>query len=39
MLGLLGIDYEELTDFFEGRYRRLTDVGGDNNLTSRLVRG
>ncbi len=39
MLGLLGIDHEELTYFFEGRYRRLTDVGGDNNLASRLVRG
>ncbi len=39
MLGLLGIDHEELTYFFEGRDRRLTDVGGDNNLASRLVRG
>jgi hypothetical protein len=39
MLGLLGIDHEELTYLFEGRYRRLTDVGGDNNLAARLVRG
>jgi hypothetical protein len=39
ILGLLGIDHEELTYFFEGRYRRLTDVGGDNNLAARLVRG
>ena len=39
MLGLLGIDHEELTYFFEGRYRRLTDVGGENNLAPRLVRG
>ena len=38
MLGLLGIDHEQLTYLFEGRYRRLTDVGGDNNLASRLVR-
>ncbi len=39
MLGLLGIDHEELTYLFEGRDRRLTDVGGQNNLASRLVRG
>ncbi|MFO1094909.1 MAG: DUF1501 domain-containing protein [Planctomycetaceae bacterium] len=39
MLGLLGIDHERLTYLFEGRYRRLTDVGGDNNLAERLVRG
>jgi hypothetical protein len=39
MLGLTGIDHEELTYLFEGRYRRLTDVGGDNNLARRLVRG
>jgi hypothetical protein len=39
MLGLLGIDHEQLTYLFEGRYRRLTDVGGDNNLAARLVRG
>ena len=39
MLGLLGIDHEELTYHFEGRYHRLTDVGGHNNLAERLVRG
>ncbi len=39
ILGLLGIDHEELTYHFEGRSRRLTDVGGQNNLASRLVRG
>jgi hypothetical protein len=37
MLGLLGIDHELLTYPFEGRKRRLTDVGGKNNLTQRLV--
>jgi uncharacterized protein (DUF1501 family) len=39
ILGLLGINHEELTYHFEGRSRRLTDVGGRNNLASRLVRG
>jgi len=39
MLGLMGIDHEELTYLFEGRYRRLTDVGGQNNLAPRLIRG
>ena len=39
MLALLGIDHEELTYLFEGRYRRLTDVGGQNNVAPRLVRG
>jgi hypothetical protein len=39
MLGLLGIEHEELTWYFEGRDRRLTDVGGENNLAARLVRG
>jgi len=38
MLGLMGIDHEKLTYLFEGRYRRLTDVGGRNNLAPRLVR-
>ncbi|MBT6498057.1 MAG: DUF1501 domain-containing protein [Planctomycetaceae bacterium] len=38
MLGLMGIDHEELTYLFEGRYRRLTDVGGHNNLAPRLIR-
>lgn len=39
MLDLMGIDHEHLTYLFEGRYRRLTDVGGQNNLAPRLVRG
>lgn len=39
MLGLMGINHEELTYLFEGRYRRLTDVGGQNNLAARLVCG
>lgn len=39
MLGLMGIDHQELTYLFEGRYRRLTDVGGQNNLAPRLIRG
>ncbi len=38
MLGLLGIDHEELSYYFEGRLHRLTDVGGQNNLARRLVR-
>jgi uncharacterized protein (DUF1501 family) len=38
ILGLLGIDHKKLTYLFEGRERRLSDVGGDNNLTDRLLR-
>ena len=38
MLGLMGLDHERLTYLFEGRERRLTDVGGQNNLAARLVR-
>jgi uncharacterized protein (DUF1501 family) len=38
MLGLMGIDHEELSYYFEGRDHRLTDVGGLNNLAARLVR-
>jgi uncharacterized protein (DUF1501 family) len=38
MLGLLGLDHEELTYYFEGRDHRLTDVGGQNNLAERLSR-
>ena len=37
MLSLLGLDHEELTYLFEGRERRLTDVGGDNDLSQRLM--
>ncbi len=38
MLTLLGLDHEKLTYLFEGRRRRLTDVGGQNNLAARLTR-
>jgi Protein of unknown function (DUF1501) len=38
LLTLLGLDHEKLTYLFEGRLRRLTDVGGQNNLAERLVR-
>jgi hypothetical protein len=38
MLTLLGLDHEKLTYLFEGRERRLTDVGGQNNLAQRLTR-
>jgi hypothetical protein len=38
LLTLLGLDHERLTYLFEGRLRRLTDVGGQNNLAERLVR-
>lgn len=36
ILTLLGLDHEKLTYLFEGRERRLTDVGGQNNLARRL---
>ena len=38
MMTLMGLDHEKLTYLFEGRNRRLTDVGGDNNLADRLIR-
>ena len=38
MLSLLGLDHEALTYLFEGRERRLTDVGGQNDLAERLVK-
>jgi len=37
LLTLLGLDHEKLTYLFEGRARRLTDVGGQNNLAGRLT--
>ncbi len=37
MLSLLGIDHARLTYLFEGRERRLTDVGGQNDLSQRLL--
>jgi uncharacterized protein DUF1501 len=39
ILSLLGLDHTQLTYFFQGRNHRLTDVGGDNNLAPRLIRG
>jgi hypothetical protein len=38
MLSLLGLDHQRLTYLFEGRQRRLTDVGGMNDLSERLSR-
>jgi len=38
MFSLMGVEHEQLTYFFEGRDRRLTDVGGRNDLAARLVR-
>jgi hypothetical protein len=38
MLSLLGLEHERLTYLFEGRQRRLTDVGGHNDLSERLTR-
>ncbi len=39
ILTLLGLDHEQLTYHFQGRDFRLTDVGGENNLASRLANG
>ena len=39
ILGLMGIDHAKLTYFFQGREQRLSDVGGENNLATRLTRG
>jgi hypothetical protein len=38
LLSLLGLDHVKLTYLFEGRRRRLTDIGGQNDLAARLVR-
>ena len=37
ILSLLGLDHERLTYLFEGRERRLTDIGGQNDLSERLT--
>jgi hypothetical protein len=37
MLGLLGLDHERLTYLFEGRNRRLTDVGGHHAFAKQLL--
>ena len=39
VLSLLGLDHRKLTYFFQGRDRRLTDVGGQNDLAARLTQG
>ena len=39
ILALLGLDHTKLTYFFQGRNFRLTDVGGENNLAPRLLKG
>jgi hypothetical protein len=39
MLSLLGLDHTRLTYLFEGRDRRLTDVGGYHDLSQRLTAG
>jgi len=38
MLSLLGLDHTRLTYLFEGRDRRLSDIGGENDLSERLTR-
>jgi uncharacterized protein (DUF1501 family) len=37
ILGLLGLDHERLTYLFEGRVRRLTDIGGQRLFTQQLL--
>jgi uncharacterized protein (DUF1501 family) len=37
ILKLLGLDHEKLTFLFQGRQQRLTDVGGDNEFSDRLI--
>jgi hypothetical protein len=38
MLSLLGLDHKKLNYLFLGREQRLTDVGGQNDLSQRLIR-
>ncbi|MBM3774367.1 MAG: DUF1501 domain-containing protein [Acidobacteria bacterium] len=37
LLSLLGLDHTKLTWFFQGRSRRLTDVGGDRDFSRKLL--
>jgi Protein of unknown function (DUF1501) len=37
ILKLLGLNHEDLTYLFQGRQQRLTDVGGDNEFSARLL--
>jgi uncharacterized protein (DUF1501 family) len=36
-LKLLGLDHEKLTFLFQGRQMRLTDVGGENEFSKKLI--
>ena len=36
ILSLMGLNHERLTYLFEGRERRLTDIGGDRDIAKRL---
>ncbi len=38
ILSLLGLDHTRLTYLTQGRDMRLTDVGGQNDLSERLTR-
>ncbi len=38
ILSLLGMDHTQLTYLFEGRQRRLTDIGGYDHITDMLTR-
>jgi hypothetical protein len=37
VLSLLGLDHKRLTYFYQGRNRRLTDVGGDQEFSKELL--
>ena len=37
ILKLMGLDHRKLTFLFEGRQMRLTDVGGDNDIATKLL--
>jgi uncharacterized protein (DUF1501 family) len=37
LLSLLGLNHKKLTYLFDGRVRRLTDIGGDHDLSARLL--
>jgi uncharacterized protein (DUF1501 family) len=38
ILSLLGLDHRKLTYLHQGRHHRLTDVGGQNDLSERLLK-
>ena len=37
MLSLMGLDHKKLTYLFQGRDRRLSDIGGENDLAQRML--